>query len=114
MKDRQDPKLMPKIIKIKRILFGKNFLAITLGEVILTTDKMDEYELNHELIHVAQQRELLYLPFFIWYGIEWLVLYVKYRNFLKAYYHIRFEQEAYRHQDDLSYLKHRKHYCYRQ
>jgi len=105
---------MPKILKIKRILFGRNFLAITLGELILTTDRLDACELNHELIHVAQQRELLYLPFFIWYGIEWLVLFVRYRNALKAYYNIRFEKEAYRHQDDLGYLKRRRHFRYDQ
>jgi hypothetical protein len=103
---------MPKILKIKRLPFGSNFLAITLGELILTTDKMDDYELNHELIHVAQQRELLYLPFFVWYVTEWLVLTLKYRDWMKAYYNIRFEREAYRHQHDLSYLSHRRHYHY--
>jgi hypothetical protein len=103
---------MPKILKIKRLPFGGNFLAITLGELILTTDKMDDYELNHELIHVAQQRELLYLPFFVWYVTEWLVLTLKYRDWMKAYYNIRFEREAYRHQHDLSYLSHRRHYHY--
>jgi hypothetical protein len=103
---------MPKILKIKRLPFGSNFLAITLGELILTTDRMDDYELNHELIHVAQQRELLYLPFFVWYVTEWLVLTLKYRDWMKAYYNIRFEREAYRHQHDLSYLSHRRHYHY--
>jgi len=62
---------------------------------------------------VHQQRELLYLPFFVWYVAEWLVLYIKYRNWTKAYFHIRFEQEAYRHQNDLDYLKHRRHYHYK-
>lgn len=103
---------MPKILKIKRIPFGKNFLAITLGELILTTGKMDAYELNHELIHVAQQRELLYLPFFLWYALEWLVLLVKYRDGMRAYRNIRFEREAYRHQYDLTYLQRRRHYHY--
>jgi hypothetical protein len=105
---------MPKIIQVKRLFFGKRFLAITLTELILTTEKLNATELNHELIHVAQQRELLYLPFFIWYGIEWLALFVKYRDSMQAYYHLRFEQEAYRHQHDLSYLKHRRHYRYSQ
>ncbi|MBR0273695.1 MAG: hypothetical protein IJQ59_06355 [Bacteroidaceae bacterium] len=73
---------------------------------------MNKTELNHELIHIAQQRELLYIPFFIWYVVEWLVLLVKYRNRMEAYSHIRFEQEAYRHQSDLTYLQHRKHYHY--
>jgi len=103
---------MPKILKIKRIPFGRNFLAITLGELILTTDRLDACELNHELIHVAQQRELLYLPFFLWYGLEWLVLFVRYRDGMKAYHGIRFEREAYGHQHDLTYLRRRRHYHY--
>ena len=103
---------MPKILKIKRIPFAKDFLALTLGEFILAKEPLNPTAVNHELIHVAQQRELLYIPFFIWYGIEWLVLCIKYRDRLKAYYNIRFDKEAYRHQGDLSYLKHRKHYRY--
>ncbi|MBQ8066593.1 MAG: hypothetical protein IJ200_13190 [Prevotella sp.] len=74
---------------------------------------MNRYELNHELIHVAQQRELLYVPFFIWYVAEWLVLFIKYRNATKAYFNIRFEREAYAHQHDLGYLRRRKHFRYR-
>ena len=100
------------ILKVKRILFGRSFLAITLGELILTTDELDAYELNHELIHVAQQRELLYLPFFLWYGLEWLILLIKYRDGMQAYRNIRFEREAYQHQYDLTYLQHRRHYHY--
>ena len=103
---------MPKILRIKKLPLGKDFLALTLGEFILAKEPLSPYAVNHELIHVAQQRELLYIPFFIWYGIEWLVLCIKYRDALKAYYNIRFEKEAYRHQKDLSYLKHRKHYRY--
>ncbi len=103
---------MPKVLYIKKHPFGKNFLAITLTEFILTVAPLNQYDLNHEMIHVKQQRELLYLPFFIWYGIEWLILYFKYRDWNKAYFHIRFEKEAYRHQGDLSYLKWRRHYNY--
>ena len=68
--------------------------------------------INHEEIHERQQKEMLVLPFFIWYGIEWFVLFLKYRDWMTAYQHIRFEQEAYRHQNDLSYLKNRRHYHY--
>ena len=103
---------MPKVLYIKKHPFGKNFLAITLTEFILTVAPLNNYDLNHEMIHVKQQRELLYLPFFIWYGIEWLILYFKYRDWTKAYFHIRFEKEAYQHQGDLSYLKRRRHYNY--
>ena len=91
---------------------GEDFLAICLFGFIFSVRPLDKTELNHELIHAAQQRELLYLPFFIWYGLEWLVLFIKYRNGMKAYQHIRFEKEAYQHQGDLSYLKRRKLFQY--
>ncbi len=103
---------MPKIILLKRWLLGKDYFALTLGEFILAKGPMDKYQLNHELIHVRQQRELLYLPFFLWYLVEWLVLYVKYRDWTKAYFNIRFEREAYLHQHDLTYLQRRRHYHY--
>ena len=103
---------MKRIYVMKRLPLGKNYLAICLFGFILSVRPLDKVELNHELIHAAQQRELLYLPFFVWYGIEWLVLLLKYRDRMKAYRHIRFEQEAYRHQHDLTYLEHRKHYHY--
>ena len=100
-------------ILIKRHPGGKSYLAICLFGLIFAVRPLDAYEFNHEKIHAAQQKELLYLPFFIWYVVEWLVLLVKYRDKKKAYYNIRFEKEAYNHQDDLSYLKKRKHYHYK-
>ncbi|MBP3739166.1 MAG: hypothetical protein J6I72_08990 [Muribaculaceae bacterium] len=105
---------MKNIIKIKRHPFGGNYLAINLFGFIFTLRDLDPVELNHELIHSAQQRELLYLPFFVWYDIEWFVLWLKYRDWTTAYYHIRFEQEAYHNQCDLNYLqnRHRWHYRY--
>lgn len=98
---------------IKKHPMGKNFLGICLFGTIFSIRPLNTTELNHELIHAAQQKELLYIPFFIWYDIEWLVLFFKYRNWMLAYYHIRFEQEAYSHQCDLHYLKNRKHYSYK-
>ena len=65
--------------------------------------------INHERIHTAQMRELAYLPFYLIYLIEWLL-----RLFMKsnAYMSIGFEREAYKHENDLNYLKHRKHYAW--
>ena len=97
----------------KRLPMGKNYFAICLFGFIFSIRPLSTTELNHELIHAAQQRELLYIPFFIWYGIEWVVLYFKYKDWEKAYFHIRFEKEAYSHQRDENYLKHRKHYQYK-
>lgn len=104
---------MAKVIRIKRFPIGGGFCAINLFGVIFTVQKLNDVELNHELIHTAQERELLYIGFYIWYIIEWLCLYIKYRDGIKAYFHIRFEQEAYRHEYDLGYLKNRKHYHYK-
>ncbi|MBO4612312.1 MAG: hypothetical protein J5671_03980 [Bacteroidaceae bacterium] len=92
---------------------GGTFLAICLFGFVFTVRPLTATEYNHERIHAAQQRELLYVPFFVWYVLEWLVLVVKYRDRMKAYYHIRFEREAYNHQEDMEYLKHRRHFHYR-
>ena len=101
-----------KVYLIKQHPMGQNYLAICLFGFIFSIRPLNTTELNHELIHAAQQKELLYIPFFIWYGIEWMVLYFKYKDWEKAYFHIRFEKEAYFHQDDYNYLKFRKHYKY--
>ena len=103
---------LPQVHRIKPWLLGKDFLAICLFGFIFAVAPLNRKQINHELIHAAQQKELLYLPFFVWYFLEWLVLLVKYRDRMKAYRHIRFEEEAFRHQDDLTYLEHRKHYQY--
>lgn len=105
--------LMTRIIRIKRRSFMKSFIAINLFGIIVTCEELSKEELNHELIHTAQARELLYIPFYLWYIIEWFFLFLRYQNWMWAYYNIRFEKEAYAHQEDLEYLNRRKHYCYR-
>lgn len=73
---------------------------------------IDRYVVNHERIHTMQQRELLFIPFYILYIIEWIVRLVMYGNRKKAYYNISFEREAYRHGQDLDYLKNRRLYSW--
>jgi len=107
-----EQKKQKRVFVVKHLPLKKNYYAICLFGFIFSRRPLDSVEVNHESIHAAQQRELLYLPFFIWYGIEWLVLYFKYKNVTQAYYHIRFEQEAYAHEYDLEYLKNRRHYAY--
>ena len=45
----------------------KSFIAINLFGIIVTCEELSKEELNHELIHTAQARELLYIPFYLWY-----------------------------------------------
>jgi hypothetical protein len=61
--------------------------------------------INHEKIHLRQQIELLILPFFVIYGLEFLVRLFQYKNWALAYRNISFEREAYRKEKDLDYLK---------
>ena len=60
--------------------------------------------INHERIHTAQMLEMLVIFFYLWYLIEWVV---KLFTPGRAYYRISFEREAYLHEHDLNYLKHR-------
>lgn len=70
-------------------------------------DKKNEVFVNHERIHLRQQLELLIIPFFIWYFLEFLVRLRQYRNADLAYRNISFEREAYAKEKDLDYLKKR-------
>ena len=72
------------------------------ARAIKTTD------INHETIHGKQQIEMLWVLFFVWYGIEWFIRWVAYGfDSHLAYKNISFEQEAYLHEDDLIYLNNR-------
>ena len=85
--------------------------GLTLYPFILLRDKtlkQDKRIMNHERIHICQQAELLVLPFYLIYLIEFIVGLIKYKNKRIAYLNISFEREAYKHDVDLNYLKERK------
>jgi hypothetical protein len=73
---------------------------------------MTDIDIRHEQIHTAQQREMLYVLFYLWYVIEWAIRLCLYRHAHKAYRNISFECEAYNMQRDLLYLDDRKHYAW--
>lgn len=70
-----------------------------------SVDKENPPFVNHERIHLRQQLELLVIPFFLWYFLEFLLRLVQYRNMNLAYRNISFEREAYPNEKDLDYLK---------
>ncbi|BCY28410.1 hypothetical protein [Flavobacterium okayamense] len=97
-------------IIVFKYLLPKGYRGITLFPFIFLLrkeDKRNEVLVNHERIHIRQQLELLILPFFVWYGVEFLVRFVQYRNRREAYHNISFEREAYAEEKDLDYLKKR-------
>ena len=100
-----------KIIYNKWFPFGQ-YKAINLFGVLFSKYQLNSFDINHERIHTFQQKELLYIFFYIWYAIEWLVRLIQYKNTTKAYYNISFEQEAYANEKDLAYLYHRKRYSF--
>ena len=64
--------------------------------------------INHESIHIKQQEELLIIPFYVLYVLEWFIKLFFYGK--QSYYNISFEREAYSNEHDKDYLKNRKRY----
>lgn len=68
----------------------------------------DAILINHERIHLRQQAELLVIPFYLLYLLNYLFNLLVYRSHHKAYIHIVFEREAYANEANIGYLEHRK------
>lgn len=90
----------------------KGFSAINLFGIVFVRK---EYRLtqelyNHEAIHFAQMKELLFVFFYVLYFIEWFVKLFIYGK--KSYYHISFEKEAYLNDRKTGYLTNRKAYSF--
>jgi len=88
----------------------KGYTGITLFPFVFLKDrsfKEDLVLLNHERIHLKQQLELLVLPFYLIYCLEYLVRLFQYKSWHLAYRNISFEREAFTNEKDLDYLKSR-------
>lgn len=88
------------------------YWTLNLFGVLLSRDpgSVSRRTVNHELIHSAQMRELLWVPFYIIYGLEWLLRFLATRSAAKAYRSLSFEREAYDHDHDFGYLRRRRHF----
>lgn len=64
--------------------------------------------IRHEMIHLRQQLELLILPFYIWYLVEYCAGRLRGKNHYRAIIDISFEKEADANMDDINYLRARK------
>lgn len=78
--------------------------------ILVNTEKLkfDEVIIRHEVIHLRQQLELLILPFYFFYLINYLYNRLIYKDHHKAYMNIVFEREAYANDAFPDYLKRRK------
>ena len=93
------------------ILPVKGFVAINLFGVVFARKEhnpLSDRTINHEKIHTAQMREMLFIFFYIWYTIEWIVRFIKTGHSNLAYLTISFEKEAHQHMHEKEYLNRRK------
>lgn len=103
-----------RIVRNRILPFGKKYAAINLFGVFFVKEQVyvTPRLINHESIHTRQQRELLFVPFYILYVIEWLVrLCLNGFHSHKAYRAISFEREAYDNDSNPDYLKIRRNYA---
>ena len=92
-------------------LFAKNFRGLAIYPFIFLREKAlkeNQKIINHEKIHLRQQIEMLWIFFFLWYGIEFFVRWIQFKDPLTAYFNISFEREAYANEILPDYLKKRK------
>lgn len=103
-----------RIIRNRILPFGKKYAAINLFGVFFVKREVNVNQrlITHESIHTQQMKEMLYIPFYLAYVIEWLFLCVKYGfDGHRAYLNISHEREAYAHDNDPAYLSRRRHFA---
>ena len=78
--------IAPKLLKVMSIVI--DIAAITLWPFIISREEMSEDVLRHETIHLAQQKELLVIFFYLLYGWDYLRGLIKYKDKEQAYFRI--------------------------
>lgn len=97
---------------VNDIIPFKGYLAMTIWPFIFARKELKPVDINHESIHGEQQKELLILPFYILYVLEYIIKFLITFNNKTAYHSISFEQEAYINEENFNYISNRKHYCW--
>jgi hypothetical protein len=93
---------------VAKYLIPKGYRGLTAFPFVFIKHKFDldnKVLVNHEKIHLRQQLEILVLPFFVWYLLEYVIRLLQYKNANLAYRNISFEREAYTNEINLEYLK---------
>lgn len=101
-----------RVYSANHLPLGKGFYAINLFGVVFAKGPLNSVCANHEYIHTQQQREMLYVFFYLWYVVEWLLRLVYYCDGYKSYANLSFEREAYANQYNLCYTQQRRPYAW--
>ncbi len=99
------------MILVFKHVFYKNYVGLSLWPfIILKNDtlKSDPVLINHERIHLKQQLEMLVLPFYAVYLLEWLLRSLYHRDLYLGYRNVSFEREAYCNEQNLGYPRQRR------
>ncbi|MBL7777536.1 MAG: hypothetical protein JNK66_04460 [Chitinophagales bacterium] len=99
-------KVRPIIITVPVLLYS----GMAVFPFILIQNKElagNDTLIRHEQIHLKQQVEMLVIPFYVIYLINYLINLVIYRQHDKAYREIIFEREAYANEQNGDYLSQR-------
>ncbi|GAA4892945.1 hypothetical protein GCM10023311_16720 [Flaviramulus aquimarinus] len=98
------------MIFISKYLVPKGYTGMTIFPFVFLKAKHlkdNRVLINHEKIHLKQQIELLVIPFYLFYMIEFIIRWFQYKNWHKAYRNISFEREAYFNEHHLEYINNR-------
>ncbi|MDD7888177.1 hypothetical protein [Flavivirga sp. 57AJ16] len=98
------------MVLISKYLVPKGYTGLTIFPFVFLRSKHSKKDaalMNHEKIHLKQQLEMLIIPFYLIYTIEFLVRLFQYKKWNLAYRNISFEREAYANEFHLDYIKHR-------
>ena len=102
-----------KVVENK-LLPPKRFKILCIGNLMLVKKGtvVNQRDYNHEGTHFEQEKEMLFIFFYLWYVIEWMVRLVIKLNAMEAYHAISFEREAFDNDRNNDYLKERKRYSW--
>ena len=95
---------------VNRHLIPKGYDGLAIFPFVLMKSKALQNNpvfINHERIHIRQQAELLVIPFYVLYVVEYFLRLMIYGDKRKAYTNISFEREAYENEKNPDYLKSR-------
>jgi len=98
------------MVFISKFLIPKGYTGLTIYPFVFLKYeylKTDKVLINHEKIHLCQQLEMLILPFYVFYVLEFIVRLCQYRSWHKAYRNISFERESYYNESNLKYIQQR-------
>lgn len=101
-----------RLVKIITFNFANAIAIFPIVFVRNQQQKEDAVLMNHERIHLRQQMEMLVLPFYLWYAMEYMIRFLRFKNHYLAYRNISFERESFDCQSNLNYLSERKPYSF--